>query len=146
MHLVQRLVNIWSNKDSPPVPTSGESGLETPRHREFQQARRECGGICNSGYPSTSSGQARIKNAATVSWRGKQPEGGEVLCVVPSPLSLSIPPREVLRDFSQENEGYGVRSRQITTCTMCKDLPPAPLETQRHGEDEDEKTMFHEFS
>jgi hypothetical protein len=83
----------------PPVPTSGESGLETPRHREFQQARRECGGICNSGYPSTSSGQARIKNAATVSWRGKQPEGGEVLCVVPSPLSLSIPPREVLRDF-----------------------------------------------
>jgi hypothetical protein len=25
--------------------------LETLRHREFQQARRECGGICNSGVP-----------------------------------------------------------------------------------------------
>jgi hypothetical protein len=31
--LVQRLVNIWSNKDSPPVPASGESGLEAQRHR-----------------------------------------------------------------------------------------------------------------
>jgi hypothetical protein len=27
-----------------------------------------------------------------------------------------------------------------------KDLPPASLETQRHGEDEDEKIMFNEFS